>query len=128
MKGQPLTAPTRQAGVSCFVGQEIAEFKVQFFVGSSVVKTLPAYSCQPLAVSLKTIQTMTTVHKIKLKISNCYLIEGDGKILVDTGSPGEAKTIIRELKKRNVELRDLSLILHTHGHSDHCGSTTELLQ
>jgi hypothetical protein len=27
-----------QAGVSCFVGQESSKFKVQFFVGSSVVK------------------------------------------------------------------------------------------
>ncbi|WP_157971886.1 hypothetical protein [Pleomorphovibrio marinus] len=27
-----------QAGVSCFVGQVSDEFKVQFFVGSSVVK------------------------------------------------------------------------------------------
>ncbi len=26
-----------QAGVSCFVGQESGKFKVQFFVGSSVV-------------------------------------------------------------------------------------------
>ena len=34
-----------QAGVSCFVGQESGKFKVQFFVGSSVVKkSLPAYS------------------------------------------------------------------------------------
>ncbi|SFG49673.1 hypothetical protein SAMN04487988_104191 [Algoriphagus hitonicola] len=31
-----------QAGVSCFVGQESDKFKVQFFVGSSVVK-IPAY-------------------------------------------------------------------------------------
>ena len=30
-----------QAGVSCFVGQESTKFKVQFFVGSSVVK-IPA--------------------------------------------------------------------------------------
>ena len=30
-----------QAGVSCFVGQESDEFKVQFFVGSSEVK-IPA--------------------------------------------------------------------------------------
>ena len=30
-----------QAGVSCFVGQESAKFKVQFFVGSSAVK-IPA--------------------------------------------------------------------------------------
>jgi chorismate synthase len=30
-----------QAGVSCFVGQERGKFKVQFFIGSSVVK-IPA--------------------------------------------------------------------------------------
>jgi len=30
-----------QAGVSCFVGQEGGKIKVQFFVGSSVVK-IPA--------------------------------------------------------------------------------------
>ena len=30
-----------QAGVSCFVGQVSSKFKVQFFVGSSVVK-IPA--------------------------------------------------------------------------------------
>ena len=33
-----------QAGVSCFVVQESGKIKVQFFVGSSVVKSLPAYS------------------------------------------------------------------------------------
>ena len=33
-----------QAGVPCFVGQESGKFKFQFFVGSSVVKALPAYS------------------------------------------------------------------------------------
>jgi len=33
-----------QAGVSCFVVQESDEFEVQFFAGSIVVKSLPAYS------------------------------------------------------------------------------------
>jgi glyoxylase-like metal-dependent hydrolase (beta-lactamase superfamily II) len=71
---------------------------------------------------------MTTIHTIKLKISNCFLIESDKKILVDTGSPGEGKKIIGELKKLEVDLSDISLILHTHGHSDHCGSTVELIR
>jgi len=31
-----------QAGVSCFVGQESGKFKVQFFIGCSVLK-IPAY-------------------------------------------------------------------------------------
>ncbi len=56
------------------------------------------------------------------------MVEGPKKMLVDTGSPGEGKKIIHELKKRGVELADLSLILHTHGHSDHCGSTAELIR
>lgn len=71
---------------------------------------------------------MTRIHPIKLKISNCYLVEGAQKFLVDTGSPGESKKIIKELKAIGVELSDISLILHTHGHSDHCGSTQELIR
>ena len=42
-----------QAGVSCFVGKESGKFEVQFFVGSSVVKSLPAYSCKPLWVMVE---------------------------------------------------------------------------
>ncbi len=41
---RPANITYTQAGVSCFVGQESDKFKVQFFVGSSVVKSLPAYS------------------------------------------------------------------------------------
>lgn len=69
---------------------------------------------------------MTTIHKIKLSLSNCYLIKGAGNILVDTGSPGEEVKIVRALKKHGVKPTDLALILHTHGHSDHCGSTRAL--
>jgi glyoxylase-like metal-dependent hydrolase (beta-lactamase superfamily II) len=71
---------------------------------------------------------LTVIHKIRLKISNCYLVEGEKRILVDTGSPGESENIIHQLKSLGVGLQDISLILHTHGHSDHCGSTTELIK
>jgi glyoxylase-like metal-dependent hydrolase (beta-lactamase superfamily II) len=71
---------------------------------------------------------MTTIHPIKLSISNCFLVEGDAKILVDTGSPGEGKKILRALDRLGVSLSDITLILHTHGHTDHCGSTVELLR
>jgi glyoxylase-like metal-dependent hydrolase (beta-lactamase superfamily II) len=69
---------------------------------------------------------MNRVHRIPLAISNAYLIEGAVNILVDTGSPGEGKKIIKTLARKGVKLSDLSLILHTHGHSDHYGSTHEL--
>lgn len=71
---------------------------------------------------------MTKIYPIKLSISTCYLIEGAKKILIDTGSPNEGHKIIKALNTRGVELSDLSLILHTHGHSDHCGSTVELIK
>jgi glyoxylase-like metal-dependent hydrolase (beta-lactamase superfamily II) len=71
---------------------------------------------------------MTRIHRIPLAISNAYLIEGKVNILVDTGSPGEGKKIIKALGRQGLQLSDLSLILHTHGHSDHYGSTHELVQ
>jgi hypothetical protein len=43
--------PYTQAGVSCIVRQESGKFKVQFFVGSSVVKI-------PACVYLKTDKTV----------------------------------------------------------------------
>lgn len=69
---------------------------------------------------------MNRVYRIPLSISNAYLIEGAVNILVDTGSPGEGKKIIKALGRLGLKLSDLSLILHTHGHSDHYGSTHEL--
>jgi len=58
---------------------------------------------------------MNRVYRIPLSISNAYLIEGAVNILVDTGSPGEGKKIIKTLAQKGVKLSDLSLILHTHG-------------
>jgi glyoxylase-like metal-dependent hydrolase (beta-lactamase superfamily II) len=65
---------------------------------------------------------------IRLKNSNAYLIKGSKPILVDTGSPDELPSILRVLEKHHVKPADLSLILHTHGHNDHCGNTYELKQ
>ena len=66
------------------------------------------------------------VKKIRLKLSNAYLLHEDAPILVDTGAPGEGGRIIAALKRFGVEPADLSLILHTHVHSDHVGGTPEL--
>jgi hydroxyacylglutathione hydrolase len=71
---------------------------------------------------------MTTINQIKLSISNCFLLQGDRNILVDTGNPKEGQKIIAALTKKGLALQDISLILHTHGHADHCGSTQELLR
>jgi glyoxylase-like metal-dependent hydrolase (beta-lactamase superfamily II) len=63
---------------------------------------------------------------IPLRICNAFLIKGDRPILIDTGRPKDGAAVEAALKTQGLALPDLSLLLHTHGHWDHCGSTSEL--
>src|ERR1043165_459055 len=64
--------------------------------------------------------------RIKGAISNCYLLLGERPVLVNTGAPGDLKRILTDLKDHGVAVKDLALILLTHGHSDHAGCAAEL--
>jgi hydroxyacylglutathione hydrolase len=64
--------------------------------------------------------------RIKGAISNCYLLLGERPVLVDTGAPGDLNRILSALRAHGVEPKRLSLILLTHGHSDHAGCAAEL--
>jgi len=66
------------------------------------------------------------VIQIKLAFSNAYLVRDRRAILVDAGSPRETDKILTAIQKAGVHSRDIALILHTHGHFDHAGSTAEL--
>ncbi|GCE31538.1 MBL fold metallo-hydrolase [Dictyobacter alpinus] len=66
------------------------------------------------------------IEPIALGFVNAYIIHGERDVLVDTGLPGMADKLLDELKKRNVSMQDISLILLTHGHSDHAGNANEL--
>lgn len=57
-----------------------------------------------------------------------YLVIGDRPILVDTGLPGSAETILSALRRYAILPTDLALILLTHGHLDHTGSARDLHQ
>ena len=70
---------------------------------------------------------MTTITQIRLSRSNCYLVQGEKSILIDTGNPKESKKIRDALRTIKLQLTDVALVIHTHGHSDHCGSTAELM-
>ena len=63
------------------------------------------------------------IHLLKLSVSNAYLLEGEQPILVDTGASKDIESIHSKLKQLRVDFRDLALIVHTHVHSDHMGST-----
>jgi hydroxyacylglutathione hydrolase len=72
------------------------------------------------------VSTMPEVILIKLSVSNAYLVKDRQAVLVDAGAPNEADRILAAVRKAGVEPGDISLILHTHGHIDHAGSTAEL--
>lgn len=62
------------------------------------------------------------VEKISLRFTNCYLLHGPGgSILIDTGMHNDGKRILDRVRGKN-----LKLILLTHGHFDHVGSTQYL--
>ncbi|MEJ5224419.1 MAG: MBL fold metallo-hydrolase, partial [Anaerolineales bacterium] len=65
---------------------------------------------------------------IKLSFSNAYLLTGRKTVIVDTGMPGEEAKILRAAEKVGIQTSDISLILHTHGHVDHAGSTAALVK
>jgi glyoxylase-like metal-dependent hydrolase (beta-lactamase superfamily II) len=64
--------------------------------------------------------------QIKLSFSNAYLVKDKKSILVDAGAPNQADQILAAVQKAGVNPKDIALILHTHGHFDHAGSTAEL--
>jgi glyoxylase-like metal-dependent hydrolase (beta-lactamase superfamily II) len=61
-------------------------------------------------------------------MSNAFLIKGKKLALVDTGSPKETSALVEAIGKAGVSIQDLSLIVHTHAHFDHCGSIAHLQQ
>ena len=64
---------------------------------------------------------------IKLGFVNSYLLKGENKIiLVDTGTPGNANKIVKNIKNLGFIPSQVSLIILTHVHVDHCGSINEL--
>ncbi|XP_008286002.1 metallo-beta-lactamase domain-containing protein 1 [Stegastes partitus] len=50
------------------------------------------------------------------------LITGPRTILVDTGGPWDRDFLLKSLKDRGLEPRDINVVVGTHGHSDHIGN------
>lgn len=64
--------------------------------------------------------------RIPLPYSNAYLVIDQHAILVDAGFPGDTDRILRAITQAGITPRDISLLVHTHGHIDHAGTTAEL--
>ncbi len=66
------------------------------------------------------------VQRISLPISNCYLVTGRQRILVDCGCAGDWQFLRKALEERGVVLKKLSAVVLTHAHFDHCGCAAYL--
>ncbi len=66
------------------------------------------------------------IHTIRLGLDYCYLIQDEGTIMVDGGSPHQAKEFIRALAKIGVKPEAIRLLVITHGHFDHIGSARDI--
>lgn len=66
------------------------------------------------------------IHLLPNIRANVYLFFGDHITLVDTGWPGNAKRILSYLSSLGYGPSDVSDIVLTHCHVDHCGSAAEV--
>lgn len=66
------------------------------------------------------------IDRVRVGITNTYLIRGQGAVLIDPGEPGVSRKVLRKLDARTGGLPDIGLILTTHGHFDHVGCGEEL--
>ena len=70
---------------------------------------------------------IVTITQKYLMAVNCYLVKTPtGCILIDTGLPNRRSDLVRELEAADCGIGDLKLIVITHGHLDHNGSTAYL--
>ena len=70
--------------------------------------------------------TNLQIQPIHLGMVNCYLIKGQGCILVDTGLPGRMKTFLKTLMSKDTSPKEIDLIVLTHGHFDHVGLARDI--
>ncbi len=66
------------------------------------------------------------IHPIKLGVDHCYIIQGEGTIMIDAGSPGQATRFRKAMDRLGIDPRSIRLILLTHGHWDHIGSARDI--
>ena len=78
---------------------------------------------------MKDIGRVMNILPLKLSVTNCFLVKaGDQYVLIDTGYEEDWDLFRTRLKEANVELSQISHIILTHHHDDHCGLLHNILR
>jgi glyoxylase-like metal-dependent hydrolase (beta-lactamase superfamily II) len=66
------------------------------------------------------------IYPISLGMTQCYLIQDKGAIMIDVGAPKKIKNFIKGIEQAGIKPNDIKLIIPTHGHWDHIGSAKDI--
>lgn len=66
---------------------------------------------------------------IKLSVTTCYFVPADSQyVLIDTGYEEDWDLFLVQIQKANIKLSEISHIILTHHHDDHCGLLYNILR
>src|SRR5919112_2996621 len=73
-------------------------------------------------------QILPSLYRVPLKAVNAFVIDlgDDGLIMVDAGTPDDARAILDAVEELGRKPTDVRHILVTHCHADHAGGLAEL--
>ncbi len=66
------------------------------------------------------------IHPIRLGVGYVYVLEGEGVVLIDGGSPKQLDNLVKGLEKVRIRPDRVELIILTHGHWDHIASVRDI--
>lgn len=66
------------------------------------------------------------IYTIHLGFDHAYIIQDQGTIMIDGGSPKQAKAFSKAMEEISINPEEIQLIVITHGHWDHIGSAKEI--
>ncbi len=66
------------------------------------------------------------IHTIRMGVTRCYIIRDKGTIMVDSGPPNRLGRFLKSMQELSIDPKQIKLIVQTHGHWDHIGSTKVL--